>query len=208
MLSPSPTMCHSFCRGDEGAIELSLALGRQRRQQAERMLKRIERSRQPGLRQPRGDDAGLRGAADLERLGHGAEIGDQSCRHRGGDGHGGGRTGSIEAAQFGAGRRCGDGAEHRTGMPALAVQRRRLARQQFGPHFEPCDIGRQHFGAARSARLALGEDRRHQHGARMAVEPDVVVVQHVGGHAIDERRAFDAAPRARGNERGERACVA
>ena len=33
-------------------------------------------------------------------------------------------------------------------MPALAMQRRRLARQQFGPDFEAGNIGRQHFGAA------------------------------------------------------------
>ena len=89
-------------------------------------------------------------------------------------------------------------------MPALAVQRRRLARQEFGPHFEPRDVGCKHFCTARSVRLTLGQDRRHQDGAGVAVEADVVIVQHVGGYAINEGRAFNGAPRARGDERGRR----
>ena len=167
------------------------------------MLERIERGRQARLRKARRDQSRLPGAANLKRLGHGAEIGDQACGHRGGDRHCGRNTGSIEAAQFGARRGCGDRPEHRRRVPALAMQRHRFPFQKFGPDLVACDIGRQHLGAARSARLALREDRRHQHGARMAVERNVVVVQNVRSNAIDQRRGFDRAPAARWNERSE-----
>ena len=97
-----------------------------------------------------------------------------------------------------------DGAEHGGRMPALAMQRHAFAHQQLGPDFEAGDIGGQHLGAARSAGLALGQDRRHQHGARMAVERHVVVIQNVSGDAVDQRRGFGRAPGAGGNERDER----
>ena len=172
------------------------------------MLQRIERRRQPGLRQARGNDAGLPGTADLEGFCHGAEIGDQAAGHRRRDCHRGRRLRRIETAQFRAGRSRGDRSKHGRRMPALAMQRHRLAQQKLGPHFVAGHIGRQHFGAARSAGFALGEDRRNQHGARMAVERHVVVVQHMRGNAVDQGRGLGAAPRARGNERSERRAAA
>ena len=101
-----------FLRGDEGTIELGVAVQRQRHEQARRVFERIERRRQSGLRQARGNDAGLRGAADLEGFCHGAEIGDQTAGHRGGDRHGGRRLRGIETAQLGAGRRRRDRSKH------------------------------------------------------------------------------------------------
>ena len=42
----------------------------------------------------------------------------------------------------------------------------------------------------------------------MAVERDVVVVEHVRGNAVDQGRGLGAAPRARRNERSERRAAA
>ena len=148
--------------------------------------------------------ARLRGASDLKRLGHGAEIRHQPGGHRGGNRHRRRGALGIKPAQFGASRRRRDRPEHGGRMPALAMQRHAFAHQKLGPHFVAGNIGRQHLGAARSADLALGEDRRHQHGAGMTVERHVVVVQHMGGNAVDQCRAFRRAPDAGRNERGER----
>ena len=197
-----------FLRSVERPIELSVAVHRQRHEQARRVLQRIKRRRQSGLRQARGNDAGLRGAADLEGFGHGAEIRHQARRHRGRDRHSSRRLRGIETAQFGACCSSSNGAEHGRRMPALAMQRRRLAQQKLGPHFVAGDIGRQHFGAARSVCFALGKNRRHQDRARMAVERHIVVVQHVRGNAVDQGRGFGTAPRARGNKRSERRAAA
>jgi hypothetical protein len=41
----------------------------------------------------------------------------------------------------------------------------------------------------------------------MAVETNVVVVQHMGSDAIDQCRGFDAAPSAGGYERGQRCAM-
>src|SRR5579862_5866398 len=89
-------------------------------------------------------------------------------------------------------------------MPALAMQRHRLAGNKFRPDFVTGDIGSEHLCAARTARLPLRQDRRNQHRARMAVERYVIVVEYMRGDAVDQRRGLGCAPGAGGNERGER----
>ena len=56
-------------------------------------------------------------------------------------------------------------------------------------------------------RFALGEDGRDQDGARMAVQRDVVIVEHVRGNAVDQRRIVDVATAERRDEGGKRAAV-
>ena len=187
-------MCHSFSAALNGRSSSALPSGDKATKKPAGCSSASSEAVRPACARRAAINRRLPGAADLKRFGHGAEIGDQACGHRGGNRHCGRNTGSIEAAQFGARRGCGDWPEHRRRVPALAMQRHWLAFQKFGPDLVACDIGRQHLGAARSARLALREDRRHQHGARMAVERNVVVVQNVRGNAIDQRRGFDRAP--------------
>ena len=168
------------------------------------MFERVKRCGEPGLRQPRGDYAGLRRAPDLEGFGQGAEVRNHACSHRGGDGHRRRCAVAVEATQFRTGRSGGDRATHARRMPALAMERSRLARRELGPHFVAGDIGGEHLGAACAGSFALREDRRNEHGARMPVETDVVVVEDVRGDAVDQGGSFDTAPRARRYERGER----
>jgi hypothetical protein len=87
------------------------------------------------------------------------------------------------------------------------MQRHGLAHQKLGPNLVTGDIGGQELGATGAKGLALRDDGRHQDGAGVAIERDIVVVQYVGGRAIDESRILDVSSLERRNERGEGAAV-
>ena len=160
MLRPWPTMCHSFCAATKGRSSSALP------------------STDSAMSKPAGCSSASSDAVSPACARRAAMRPDCPARptwkdfvmvpklatrpdgHRGRDRHGGRTAASIEAAQLGAGRGRRDRSKHGRRMPALAMQRRRFARQQLGPHFVARHIGRQHFGAARSAHFALGEDRR------------------------------------------------
>ena len=94
----------------------------------------------------------------------------------------------IEPAQGGAGRRGADGAEDAGGMPALLVVLVRVAALQVGPHLVARHVGGRHLRPAGLERLRLGQDRRHQHRARMAAQRHVVVVERMRRRAVDPGR--------------------
>jgi hypothetical protein len=79
-------------------------------------------------------------------------------------------------------------------MPALLVQRRRLALNKLRPELVARNIGRHHFGTARSARLGLRQYGRQQDGAWVAVESDVVIVEDMSTDTVDECRVGDRPP--------------
>ena len=64
----------------------------------------------------------------------------------------------LEPAQFGAGGRGRDGAAYRRRVPALLMQRNRLAHQQLCPNLVAGGVGGQHVRAAGSQCFALRED--------------------------------------------------
>src|SRR5262245_33060956 len=67
------------------AIQAYPAPGRESGEKAARMLERVRRAAHSGGGEARGLDAALRRPADLEGLGHGAEIGAQAACHGRGD---------------------------------------------------------------------------------------------------------------------------
>ena len=172
--------------GRRAAVDV--ALGRDGREEAQRMLQRVRRGREAGGGKARGDDAGMRRASGVERLGHGAEVGDEAGALRGAERNRGGGLVGVEAAQRGAGRGRADGAEDARGVPALLVVLVGIAALQVGPHLVARDVGRRHLRAARLQRLALRQDGRHQHRARMAAQRHIVVVERVRGRAVDPGR--------------------
>ena len=72
-------------------------------------------------------------------------------------------------------------------MPAFLVQRIRLAVDQLGPDLVAGDVSGDHRLAVGGDLLGFGQDRRNQHGAGMAVEPGVVVIERMRGRAINQR---------------------
>src|SRR5262249_21939142 len=60
--------------------------------------------------------------------------------------------------------------------------------------------GGEKLRAARTNCFALSDDCRDQHGAWVAVESDVVVVEDMGRSAVNECRILDVALSQRGNE--------
>ena len=113
----------------------------------------------PACGQPRGDHARLRRAADLEGLGHGAEIGDQAGGHRGGDGHGASPVRSASRprnlAQAAAAATVPSTRSDASPCDAAASARA----PQFGPHFVARDIGR------RASRRRLSRSPRPGRGS-------------------------------------------
>ena len=85
----------------------------------------------------------------------------------------------------GAGRGRADRAVQAGRMPALLVQQAGIAAEQLGPGFVAGDIGDDHVGAGGAERFGLGQDRRHQHGAGMAAQSHVVVVERMRRGAVD-----------------------
>ena len=85
------------------------------------------------LGEPRRDQAGLRGARDLERLGHRSEIGDHTAGERSRDADRVARLRGIEPAQHPGRRRGSDRTEHGARVPALAVMLILVARDQLRP---------------------------------------------------------------------------
>ena len=168
-----------------GEVRSTVALGRGGGEEAQRMLQRVGRGGEAGSRQPRRDDARVRRPSRMEGLRHGAEVGDQAGALRGAERDRLRRLVRIEAAQRGAGRSGGDGAEDARGVPALLVVLLGIAALQVGPHLVARDIGRGELRAGGAQRLALGQDGRHQHGARVAAQSHVVVVERVRGGAVD-----------------------
>ena len=159
------------------------------------MLEGIARGGHPGSRQPRRDDPALRGAPDLERLGHRPEIRNDAGGHRRGDRQRGASRLDVQRLQGCGGRGGRDRAEHRRRMEALAVIAVPIACDQIGPDLVTRNIGRDHALAVGAGTFAHGEDDRDEDRARVTVESDVVEVERMGGGAVDQRR--DVGPGAR-----------
>ncbi len=171
------------------ALAIGFALGRHRAQKSLAMLERVGRRGKADLGEPRRDYPGMRRPAGVERFGHRAEIGHDAAAVRGRERQGMGGARRIETAQQGASRRRADRAENAGRMPALAVMVAGIACGELGPGFVAGDIGREHVAARGAERLALGEDRRHHHGARMAAQRgDIVVIERMPGGAVDPCR--------------------
>ncbi len=170
-----------------GEFRSDLALRRDGRQEAQRMLQRIGRGGETRVRQPRRHHAGMRRAAGVIRLGHGAEVGDQPRAMRGAERKGMRGLVRVEPAQRCA--RCGrrDGAEDAGRVPALLVVLSSVAADKLGPDLEAGNIGRRQPRAADAEGLAFRQDRRHQHRARMAAQRHVVVVEGMRGGGVDQR---------------------
>ena len=182
-----------------GAIDL--AARRDRLQQPGVVLDGVGRGRHAALGEPRRDQPGLRGATQVERLGHRPEIGDHAAGERGRDADRVARPCGIEPAQHCGGRGGGHRTEHGTGVPALAVMLVLVARDQLGPHLVARDIGRDHGLAVGTAFLRLRQDRGHQHGAGMAAERGVVEIEHVRGDRVEHRAVARRHAQAGGRER-------
>ena len=82
------------------------------------------------------------------------------------------------------------------GMPAALVQVAFLAQRELRPDLEADDVGGDHVLPARSERFAFGEEGRDED--RAAVAAGIVVIERVGGGAVDPRGEWS-----RGAARGE-----
>ncbi len=172
-------------------------------------LERLGGALEPGGRQPGRLLAVRRRDADVQRLHRRAEIRAQPRRQAGGDGEGVGGSTGVEAEQPGAGGGGADRAEGRGGVEAerVVAEPHRLA--------EPD----QHLGAdrerveqilARGPVAARGrQQRRQDRRARVAhrQRADVVVVEHVAGHADQQRRVVAAIAAAVPERRDRRRAV-
>ena len=165
--------------------DICVATGRHRRKKALRMLQRVGRRGEPGLDQPGGNDAGLGCATRMEWFGHGPEIGHDARALRSAKRNGECALLGGELVERRTGRRSGDGAEDPRGMPALGVIVLGIATGQVSPDLVSRSVGGHHVLPARAKRLGLGNDRRHQNGARVATQRHVVEVECVGGGAVD-----------------------
>ena len=121
----------------------------------------------------------------MERLGHGAEIRHQPGTLRRAERDRLRGLFRIQPSQRGAGGGGGDRAEDAGRVPALAVMRAEVARHQLGPDLVAGEEGGHHVAARAAQALRLGQNGRHQHRARVAAQRNVVVVERVGGRAVD-----------------------
>ena len=167
------------------AVAILGAAGRDRMQEALRMFERVHAGGEAGLGEARRHDAGVSGFAGVERLGHGAEIRHQAGTLRGAERDRLRGLFGVQTAQAGAGRRGADGTVEAGGVPALLVQQAAVATEQLRPGFVAGDVGDDHVGARGVQGFGLGQDGGDQHGAGMAAQADVVVVERVGGGAVD-----------------------
>ena len=154
-------------------------------QEALRVFQRVGVGGEAGFGQAGGHDAGMGGFAGMERLGHGAEIRHQAGGLRCAEGDGDGGFLGVQLAQLGAGRGGADRAIKPGGMPALLVQQPGVAAEQFSPGLIAGDVGGDHVGAGGAEMFGLGQDGGDQDGAGMAAQGDIVIVQRMGGGAVD-----------------------
>src|SRR5581483_707691 len=125
---------------------------------------------------------------DVQRLGHGAEVGLEAAREGGRDGKRHGGAPRIETEQVGRCRSSADRAERGRRVPALVVVMIVDGARQPDLGLHADEIGRQQLLAARSALLAQREQRGDQRHRLVAAEnaAEIVVVEGVGGGAVDE----------------------
>src|SRR5271166_4462718 len=73
-------------------------------------------------------------------------------------------------------------------MPTFAVMVAGVAPGELGPGLVARDVGGEHGAPRGAVRLALGDDRWDEHGARMPPQRgDIVIVERVPGGAVDPR---------------------
>ncbi len=168
------------------AVHVHTTCRRKRLQKASRVLKYIGTGRKPKHRQMnRLNPAGC-GPASVHR----PEVGDQPAGHGRGQAEGVRSDARRQPIQIRNGRGGRDRAKYPGRVPAFHVKRIAFARGQLRPHFVADDIGPQHIFPGRGQPMALSENRRHEDGARMRRQGDVVIVENVGGDAIDHRRVL------------------
>ncbi len=183
-LHDAPAFAETVCL----AIPVHLAFGRNGGEEALRVLQRVYRCGEPGGGQARRHYAGMGRAARVERLRHRAEIGHQAGALRRAQGERLGSPRRVEPAQMGTGGGGRDGAEDPGRVPALAVMVTAFPARQLRPDLVAGDERHHHVAAGRIQRFRLGEDRGDQHGAGVAAQGNVVVVQRMGGDAVDPGR--------------------
>ena len=187
MLMPSCSSRQLLPSPQSPRVTAGLPAARVRRHEAGLVLQHVGRGREAGLRQPRRQHAGLRGAPGMQRLGHGAEIRHRAGRERGRDRDRIGGLVGIQPIEPRAGRRRRQRSPDRGRVEAALVQRAGLELLQQRPHLVARHIGGERLFAARAERPAFGEDRGRERGARMPVHADIVIVEHMRRHAVDER---------------------
>ncbi len=169
-----------------------------------RAFQRQRRGGEAAAAQSDGGDGVARRQAGMKRLGHGAEIGADGRRHRGGDADAVGDLGRILADQPRRGGGGGDGAQHPGAVPAaLARQGREAARQC------PADLGADDECGDHLARPGAGgfgqrQQAGHQHRRRLADHERQIVIQRLGGGAVGQRRVLGRAAHAAPDDGGHR----
>ncbi len=167
------------------------------------MLQRIRRGGQARVCEAGRKHARLRRPADLEGFGQTSEVGNKSASHRRRDGECCLRFLRAEVAKFSTGGRRGDSATDCSRVPALLVQRHRLTDQELDPDLVTRNISGEQFRTACAEGFTLGDDTGNEHGAGMAVERDIVIVEDVRCRAVHERCIFDITLLKRRNQGGQ-----
>src|SRR5262249_25457586 len=141
-------------------------------------------------------DAVARRGADVQRLGHRAEIADYAARHRRGDAERHLDLRPIEAQKLSRGRGRAQSAESPRGVPAVL---RGIAEREdeLGAGLEARDVGLDDLPAARAQRLAQREDRRQDRRGGLAHHREAVIeIERVRGHAVGQGRGERGRPKA------------
>ena len=135
-----------------------------------------------------GEHPVARGVADVQRLGHGAEIGLDAGRERRRQGQGArclqhGQTQQMRASGGGP-----EDADCGGGVPAFFVVMEVDAAGDAGFRLPPRDVGREELLAGGFVHFCQREQRRHHRGGRMPTQGvgAIVVIQRVGRGAVDQ----------------------
>ncbi len=146
-------------------------------EEALRMLQRLVIGGHAFGRQQGGKQAVARALADMERLGHGAEIRlDARC-------HGSGQRQrrrdllDVELQQLGAGRGGAEGAERRCRVPALLIMMEVHRAAELGLDLHADGVGRQYVAAAGAERFAQRPQGRENRRRRMAADRVAAIVE-------------------------------
>ena len=167
-------------------------------EEAPRRIERILAAGEAARGQLRGDDAVLRGAAHVQRLGHGAEVHANAGRRACGDRQRVRGLAGVEPQQLGRRGRRAEGADRAGGMEAFLVVTRMNRLGDLALDFEAGQERLEKFRARHALPLADGERGRQRRHGRMRQQPEdavgargelrIVPVERVAARAVEQRR--------------------
>ncbi len=171
----------------QDAIRIKVALTVEHRKEALLVLERGVIGGHALLCEQRGKQPVARRMTDMERLGHGAEIGLDARGHRGRERERGRDLVGRQPKQMRACRRCPEGAERRGRMPALLIMMEVDRARELAFGLDAGRIGGDEglAGYARGERPQRRQDRRRRMTAKRVAA--IVEVERVRRRTIDQR---------------------